>query len=379
MKVSILGTRGVPASHGGFETFAEHLAVYLSNRGHQVTVYCQSFVKGRAREDEWNGIRRVTLHGSATPMGSIAFDFAAVLHARKRPGIILTLGYNTAVLSLLYRLSGKLSIMNMDGMEWQREKWSGLQQLWLRLNERAGAALSNHLFADHPEIGNYLGGFSGKDNISVIPYESEPITSADATLIERYGLTPRGYAIVIARPEPENSLLEIVQAFSRKTRGMKLLILGRYYAEIIRYHRKVIEAAGPEVIFAGAVYDQNVVQALRFFSCAYVHGHRVGGTNPSLVESLAAGNPVIAHDNRFTRWVAGPEQQYFSGAEDLSEIFDAVLDDRLRLDQMSAASRVRHHEFFTPEKVLPVYEELLMRFASNVKCKAAEEVRATIQ
>ncbi len=377
MKVSILGTRGIPASHGGFETFAEHLAIYLSERGHQVTVYCQSSDRGPAREDLWNGIRRVTLHGSPTPMGSIAFDFAAAWHARKRAGVILTLGYNTAILSILYCLSGNMSIMNMDGMEWQREKWSGLQRLWLRLNERVGASLSNHLIADHPEIGRYLSQFAAKDKISVIPYESEPITSADATLIEPYGLAPRGYAIVIARPEPENSLLEIVQAFSRKPRGMKLLILGVYCPEVSRYHRRVVEAAGSEVVFAGAMYDKDVVQALRFFARAYIHGHRVGGTNPSLVESLAAGNPVIAHDNRFTRWVAGPEQQYFSGADDLSEIFDSVLDDRLRLDQMAAASLVRQHELFTPEKVLPIYEGLLMRFANGTKYRATADVRAT--
>jgi len=298
-------------------------------------------------------------------MGSIAFDFAAARHACKRPGIILTLGYNTAVLSALYRLSGRASLMNMDGIEWQREKWSRLQRLWLRLNERAGAALSDHLIADHPEIGNYLGGFASREKISVIPYEAEPITTADPDLIKPYGLTPNNYAIVIARTEPENSLLEIVQAFSRKARGIKLFMLGRFFPDTEPYHRKVMEAAGPEVVFAEAVYDAEVVQALRFFARVYIHGHRVGGTNPSLVESLAAGNPIIAHSNRFTRWVAGPEQQYFSGADDLSKIFDNLLDDRVRLDVMAAASRERHHECFTPEKVLPAYEDLLLSFSDR--------------
>jgi glycosyltransferase involved in cell wall biosynthesis len=310
-------------------------------------------------------------------MGSVAFDCRAALHACRRPGIILTLGYNTALFSTLYRLSGNVSLMNMDGIEWRREKWSRLQRLWLRLNERAGAVLSDHLSADHPEIGAYLRRFAQKNKISVIPYESESISEADPALIEPYGLAPGGYALVVARAEPENSLLEIVQAFSRSPRGMKLLMLGRYYPDANKYHRKVMDAAGSEVLFADAIYDKDVVQALRFFARVYIHGHRVGGTNPSLVESLAAGNPVIAHDNRFNKWVAGPGQRYFSGAGDLSGIFDALLDDGPKLEQMACASRTRHDEMFTPEKVLPVYEEMLLRFADTAKYRATVGVRAT--
>ncbi len=174
MKVSILGTRGIPASHGGFETFAEHLALFLSAHGHEVTVYCQNYAKEPVHEDQWNGIRRVMLHGSPSAWGSMAFDFASALHASRRPDIVLTLGYNTAIFSLLYRLSGNLSLMNMDGIEWRRDKWSRLQRLWLRLNERAGAALSDHLIADHPAIGTYLSQFASREKISVIPYEIRP-------------------------------------------------------------------------------------------------------------------------------------------------------------------------------------------------------------
>jgi glycosyltransferase involved in cell wall biosynthesis len=367
MDVRILGTRGIPASHGGFETFAERLGIYLSGRGHRVTVYCQRFTKGPPEEDTWKGIRRVILYGGGTPIGSILFDLKAALHASRRPGVILTLGYNTAVFSALYVLMGKRSIMNMDGLEWQREKWSRLQRFWLRVNEKAGAKLSDHLIADHPEIGAYLSQSVKRGKISVIPYEYDPITTADAALLKAHGLTPDKYAIVIARAEPENSLLEIVEAFSRKRRGIQLLVLGKYYPETNKYHRRVMHAAGPEVTFADAVYEKKMVQALRVFSRAYVHGHRVGGTNPSLVESLAAGNPIIAHDNRFTRWVAGPQQQYFSGAEVLSGIFDKILDDGPALERMAVASRLRHRECFLPEKVLPAYEELLLRFAGEAQ------------
>jgi len=362
MIISILGTRGIPACHGGFETFAEHLSLFLSNRGHKVTVYCQNPVKGPIHEDEWNGIRRVMVYGAASPVGTIRFDLASAIHACKEPGIVLTLGYNTAVFSILYRLLGKTSLMNMDGLEWRREKWTRMQRLWLRFNERAGAALSNHLIADHPEIGEYLSRFAPEGKISVIPYESEPVSSADSALLSPFGVSPGNYVLVVARPEPENSVLEIVEAFSRRRRGFKMVVLGCYYPEVRDYHRRVMEAAGPEVQFAGAIYDVDVVHALRFFTRAYIHGHRVGGTNPSLVESLAAGNPIFAHDNQFTRWVAGSEQQFFSGAQDLAAILDRVLNDEAELARMAAASRKRHRNYFAPENVLPVYEDLLERF-----------------
>jgi glycosyltransferase involved in cell wall biosynthesis len=362
LKISILGTRGIPANHGGFETFAEQLALYLAEGGHDVTVYCQTFVKAKMVGDTWRGIRRITLHGYGSPLGTMKFDWTAARHASSQPGLILTLGYNTAIFSILYRIKGKLSLLNMDGIEWKREKWTPLQRLWLRLNERAGAMLSNHLIADHPEIAKHLEGFVAKEKISVIPYGADPVEKADARRLS-FGLSPYNYALVIARPEPENSLLEIVEAFSRKNRGIKLVILGQYYPEAISYHSDVMRAAGPEVVFAGAVYDREVVRTLRYFARTYIHGHRVGGTNPSLVESLAAGNPVIAHDNRFTRWVAGPEQRYFDGSCDLSDLFDEVLDDPIALKCMSAASHRRWQESFLPMPVLASYEKLLLSFA----------------
>jgi glycosyltransferase involved in cell wall biosynthesis len=367
MRVAILGCRGIPASHGGFETFAEHLAVYLSSRGHEITVYCQSDAVNSIGEDYWRDIRRVIVPGASSPLGTIAFDWRAARHARSEDGIILTLGYNTAIFSLLYRLTGRTSLMNMDGLEWKRAKWSYLQRLWLRLNEQMGILLSDHLIADHPEIGKHLARYTSEERITVIPYAAEEVTEADPTLVKALGLEPQEYVIVIARAEPDNFLLEIVRGFSQKPRGLKLVILGRYSPDTNSNHRRVMDAAGPEVLFLGSIYEVDLVRALRLFARAYIHGHRVGGTNPSLVESLAAGNPVIAHDNRFTRAVAGEQQEYFTSAEDLSLTLDRVLGDPERLNQMAMTSRSRHGEFFIPATVLTAYETLLERFAPKAQ------------
>jgi glycosyltransferase involved in cell wall biosynthesis len=168
------------------------------------------------------------------------------------------------------------------------------------------------------------------------------------------------YLTLVARPEPENSVLEIVQAFSRRPRGLQLAVLGSYLDEH-PYHRAVRVAAGPEVLFLGAIYEPAVVQALRLHGLAYVHGHRVGGTNPSLVEALGAGNPVIAHDNPFNRWVAGDAARYFSGTDDLSALFDSLPDDSAVLRTMHEAALRRHAAEFTWESVLNAYEKLLLQ------------------
>jgi hypothetical protein len=136
--------------------------------------------------------------------------------------------------------------------------------------------------------------------ITMIPYGADRIDNADSGVLAQYGLQPGGYAMVVARPEPENSTLEIIAAFSRKPRGMKLVVLGRYDPEV-PYYNQVQDVASGEVMFPGAIYDKAAVSALRFHSSLYAHGHQVGGTNPSLVEAMGAGSAVLAHGNHFNR------------------------------------------------------------------------------
>jgi glycosyltransferase involved in cell wall biosynthesis len=139
-------------------------------------------------------------------------------------------------------------------------------------------------------------------------------------------------------------------------------VLGNYEAGNA-YHRAVKAAASTEVVFAGAIYDKTIVQALRFHCTAYVHGHRVGGTNPSLVEALGAGNAVIAHDNRFTRWVAGDGAVYFTDADSFSRCLDELLANPVALTNLRLQARTRFNEVFTWPYVLEQYEALLERYA----------------
>ena len=192
----------------------------------------------------------------------------------------------------------------------------------------------------------------------MIPYGAELIQDPDATPLAPLGLTPGRFLTLIARAEPENSILEVVTAFSRKPRGFTLAVLGKY-DQSNAYHRAVQAAASGEVRFLGAIYDKVTLRALRGHCLAYIHGHRVGGTNPSLVEALGAGNPVLAHDNRFNRWVAGEGAEYFADAEQCAARLDEMLASPDVLRAMAEASRRRFFERFQWDDVLAQYETLL--------------------
>lgn len=355
----ILGTRGVPAAHGGFETFAEHLALHLVQHGWRVVVYCQHEGAGPMWEDRWCGVDRVNISVQGDgPKSTFKFDWLATWHAAKHGDLCLTLGYNTAVFCALLRLQGVPNVINMDGIEWSRAKWGPVAKTWLWLNDWAGCWLGNRLVADHPEIKAHLSTRVRPDKIDVIAYGADRVTDMPTAPVQALGLQPGRYLTVVARAEPENSLLEVVSGFSMRPRGMQLAVLGNY-SDANPYHRAVKQAAGSEVVFLGAIYDKPTVQALRFHGAAYVHGHQVGGTNPSLVEALGAGNAVIAHDNRFNRWVAGAGAVYFHGAHAFSTTVDALLNHPERLAECRNASIQRFEGGLTWPMILEQYEQTL--------------------
>lgn len=366
-RVAVLGTRGVPGSHGGFESFLEAFAPYLVEKGWDVTVYCQEEGPSSVREDEWMGVHRVVISvPTKGAMGTVAFDFKSVLHcARHGPPLALVLGYNTAVFSALLRVAGTTVVTNMDGIEWSRQKWSAPEKAWLWLNERFGCWFSQYLVADHPEIKKHLSTRARADKIAVIPYGARRTDGAPAEPLDALGLEPEGYSTIIARPEPENSIHELVSAFSRRPRGHVLAVLGRYHPESNPYHAKVMAAASDEVRFLGPIYEADTLDALRRFSRLYLHGHTVGGTNPSLVEALGAGTAVVAHDNRFNRWVAGPANHYFSDEDQCDEVLTEMVENDEAVRESALGSRERFELFFQHPAIHAAYEELLLAAASG--------------
>lgn len=362
----ILGCRGIPAAHGGFETFAEKLALHLVARGWRVVVYCQELGHAPIVRDRWHGVERVRVPcGADTNLATLRFDWQCIADAcRHRDAVCLTLGYNTALFCLRLKAAGVVNLINMDGIEWRRAKWGPFARAWFWLNDWAGCLIGDHLIADHPEIEAHLRTRPTRRRITTIPYGAEPIAGAPTDALGALGLQPQRYLTLVARPEPENSILEAVRGFSCRARGVALVVLGDYH-ESRRYHRAIARAASDEVRFLGAVYDPAMRGALRSHCIAYVHGHQVGGTNPSLVEALGAGNAVIAHDNRFNRWVAEDAALYFRDGFEFDRVVSRLLADAAERERMRERSRARFAAAFRWDVALDAYEQLLRRAADR--------------
>jgi len=357
--ILILGTRGIPAAHGGFETFAERLALFLVGRGWKVGVYCQEEVERidqRVRSETWRGIELIHVQvASKGPRATLEFDWQCARDAARRPGVCLVLGYNGGVFLTWLRLMRRKIITNMDGIEWRRPKWGLAARSWFWVNEWIAAWTSHRLVADHPSIADHLATRRPRSAIATIAYGADPVTEAPEAPVRALGLEPGRYLISIARIEPDNNILPIVQAFCRDKRDAKLVVLGTL-SDKIPYHAAVRAAANGAVVLPGAIYDQATVKALRYHARAYLHGHTVGGTNPSLVEALAAGNMVIAHDNTYNRWTAGAAATYFTDVDSCSERMQQALDDDTLVRNCGIAARARAREAFRWEDILSAYE-----------------------
>ena len=366
--LQILGSYGIPAGHGGFEAFAEMFAQYLVQQGWHVRVYCQVPAHERMCVREWNGVElyHVPAMGSGAA-STVHYDMRCMRIALRTKMPILTLGYNTAFLNCLPKLRNIPNVINMDGIEWKRGKWGAMAKAFFYLNERLGSHFGDCLVADHPEIKKHLERKKIDTPVRMIPYSAKKYSDITEEHLRKFSLKPHQYFTVIARWVEENQILEIVEAFSKRKRGVRLVVLGSYDKNH-PYHAKVLAAASDEVDFVGPVYQPEVA-SLRVFSLGYVHGHTVGGTNPSLVEALHAKNPVIAANNPFNCWVAGATAQYFSSVDELDAIFTRILVDPQLPKDMAQGSFEQYEREFSYEKVMGAYRDLMVEVIEAKRAK----------
>ena len=353
--VYVIGTRGVPNRYGGFERLVEVLAPDLVRRGYDVTVFCHAAEEQQPSVDDWHGVRRVHLRTrSWGPLSTLEYDLRSIW-AVPRGAVALIFGYGTAVFQVRLRSLGIRHCVNMDGIEWQRQKWSAGAKLWLRLNERIAANLSTLLVADHPEIQAYLSRAFGVQS-RMIAYgvdPSVPCATPDHPLLR--GLGVGSFDLVIARPEPENQLHVVLEAHKRSGTTLPLVIVGNM--GLNEYGRQLMRD-NPAAFFVGPIYDVSVLNTLRGSANLYLHGHSVGGTNPSLIEAMAAGAVIVAHDNVFNRWVASEGALYFKGADDLARYFQHRVDEAQRHALRRAAAEACLARF-SWKGILDAYAEVV--------------------
>lgn len=355
-RVAIIGTDGIPNHHGGFERLAEHLSMALVRAGHRVTVY--NTAGHPFRGDDWNGVRIIRKQDMKRwlgPASPFLYDLLCIFDSRDQYDVIIQLGYTTSAIYQWMIPKRTRLVTNMDGLEWSRRKYPALVRWYLRGAEKLAALRADPLIADHPVIAQYLMERYGRSS-NYIPYGAELPTSPDPLIPGKFGVEAGKYLLLVARLQPDNHIREIIEAHLASRTGIPLVVVGPHRN---RFGRKIYAAyKGESVILTGGIYDKHTLDALRFYSLAQLHGHSAGGTNPSLLEAMAAGAPICAHDNPFNRYILGSNSWFFRGTQDLVPILQAIPGFRERT-QWAAAYRQRLESEFTWDAVTDAYLKVI--------------------
>ena len=320
MRIAILGTKGVPNNHGGFEQFAEYLSEYLANRGHDVSVYSPH--NHPYQHKKWKGVNIIHQYdpeGILGSAGQFIYDLNCILHIRKSKfDVVLQLGYTSSSIwgKLLPRKS--IIVTNMDGLEWKRSKYNKLTQVFLKFAEALAINTSDYLISDSIGIQNHLKEKYDKRS-EYIAYGANVFLNPEERVIKEYQIFPYNYNLLIARLEPENNIETILDGVELNKNGMPFLVIGKHNTKYGKYLLDKFKS-NSEILFLGSIYNQNHLNNLRYYSNLYFHGHSVGGTNPSLLEAMASNALIVANDNIFNKSILNNDAFYFSNSVEVSQL-----------------------------------------------------------
>lgn len=323
MKIAILGTRGIPNFHGGFEQFAEYLSVGLLKLGYDVTVYNSS--EHPFKENFFNGVKVKTFYCPEKKYGSFShfiYDWLCSKDAalNEQYDIIYHAGYQSSSPSIMKfkKKSKAVWVTNMDGLEWKRDKWSKPVKLLTKIMEKIAVKYSDFIIADNIGIQTYY-----RENFKLeskyIAYGANIPNDVSDKFLNDYKLDINNYYIIVARLEPENSIEIILDGFLKSNSNKTFVVIGKCFTKYGSFLKKKY-IKNQNIKFIGGVYDKNKLDSLRKYSSIYFHGHTVGGTNPSLLEAMSLGCFIVHHNNSFNNSVIRSSLYSFKNSSDVANI-----------------------------------------------------------
>jgi glycosyltransferase involved in cell wall biosynthesis len=357
MRIAILGIRGVPANYGGFETFADQLGRRLVERGHEVTVYGRDRSVPRGTREHL-GMRVIRLPAPRSKyLETVVHSLFAAFHAlTARYDVIYVCNSANVPAVIVLRLFGRRVVLNVDGLEWKRGKWSPIGQAYYRLCAWTAAHLPVHVVTDARVIQRYYLETYGRDT-DYFPYGTELEPVPDDGTLGRLGLEPGRYVLYVSRLEPENNAHVVVAAYEKVQTDLPLAIVGDApYADA--YIARLRATTDPRVRFLGAIYGDGY-HVLRSHATAYVQATEVGGTHPALVEAMGFGRAIIANDVPEHRETLGDAGRYYQGSDGLAHELQAVLDDRETADAMGRRAHERAAAMYGWDATADAYEAWL--------------------
>lgn len=359
MRIALLGTRGIPANYGGFETFAEELSVRLAARGHEVTVYCRA-TQYEEHMDEYRGVKRVTLPSLHTKsLDTLSHSAISSLHfCLKGADIAYFCNGANSIFTLLPRLRGARVILNTDGLEWERAKWGFAGKSWYKISERISCVLPHVLVSDSRVIQRYYKSKYGLDS-AFVAYGADIVErGTKRELLEPIGVEPEEYFLYVSRLEPENNPHLLVKAFEQVKTDKKLLIVGSapFAHDFIRDLKSTTD---PRILFPGALYG-DIYAALRANAYVYVNAMEVGGTHPAILEAMGAGNCCLVSDIDYNEEAVAEAGVTFKNkdVDDLRDKLQHLADqpDEVRQHGRNAVERVR--QTYIWDDVVTQYERI---------------------
>ncbi len=358
-RLAILGTRGIPANYGGFETFAQELAPRLVARGHEVTVYCRAQYVDPSRH-EFHGVR---LQQAPTIrhkyLDTVVHTAASTIHAiGQRYDAILVCNAANALFCAWPRLVGTRVVLNVDGIERKRKKWNALGRAWYLGSEWLATKLPNAIVTDAEVIEAYYRDRYGAAS-TFIPYGCHIGREAGTETLARFGLEAQPYILYVSRLEPENNALAVIQAYKRTKLEPKLVVVGDapYAREYIATLRAT---ADPRVVFTGGVYGDGY-RELQCHALAYVQATEVGGTHPALVEAMGFGNCVLANDTPEHREVLGDAGLFFDAhrPDTLAALLERIVADPSLVESQRTRAVARAAARYSWDRVTDQYDAIL--------------------
>lgn len=365
MRIAFLGTRGVPARYGGFETAVEEVGTRLAARGHEVTVYCRN---PRQSLTYYRGVRCVNLPAlRRKSLETLTHTALSTAHAIiwERPEAIVLFNAANAPLIPALRAARIPTAIHVDGLEWKRAKWHALGRRYYRSAERWSVALADAAIADSRGIQAHIARTYHR-RARYISYGAK-VTQVGNDRLREFALASRSYHLVVARWEPENQVEMIVRGYSASKARHPLVVVGSSpYSE--GYSRTIYRAAsGSEdrVLFLGGIYDQELLDQLYGNCLLYLHGHSVGGTNPSLLRAMGAGAPVAVFAVDFNEEVVGPTGYSFHLPDDITRLIESTELEPERAIERGGQARDRVARLYRWEDVVNSYETLMQEIAGR--------------
>jgi glycosyltransferase involved in cell wall biosynthesis len=361
MKVALMGTRGVPARYGGFETAVEEVGARLASRGHQVVVYCRNRDQNLKAH---RGMRLINLPAVRRRVAeTLSHSALSAVHAAGQR-FDCAIVFNAANAPVLPMLRMPLAV-HVDGLEWRRAKWSGRAAQYLRWSERTAVRRADAVIADARGIQDYLLAEYKRSSV-FIPYGAPILRRGDLKRPATADVDPKAFHLVVARLEPENNVDVIVEAYLKSDLKFPLVVVGDnpYPSE---YVSRCIARLGssPRVRWLGALWNQDELDWYYANCLSYIHGHTVGGTNPSLLRAMGAAAPVVAMDVSFNREVCGKAGRFFDGGPTLTTMLADHEAMPTLAQQAGARLQRRAADHYCWDQVAEAYERLCIELAES--------------